>query len=135
MSKIWSAGASLARTPALPCGVSHQLGRTHTLWPSGCAVDVPMRLVSDRHAHASPSALLVRQPRGAAAEVVVAIGAGAAVAGSAGGVVGWAGGAAVGGAAVGGGVGVGVVCAKLIGAAIRKAAAARMRVRFMLAPP
>lgn len=42
-----------------------QSGRTHTLWPSGCAVDVPTRFVSDRHAHCSPAGWRVRQPSGA----------------------------------------------------------------------
>jgi hypothetical protein len=106
------------------------------LWPSGCAVDVPTRLVSDEHAHASPAALRVRQPCGAAVLDDDAAGVAEGAAGVVGaGVVGAGcvvgGGVVVGGAVVDGGVCCGVVCAKLTGAAIRNAALARMMARFM----
>jgi hypothetical protein len=103
-----------------------------------------MRLVSDKHAHASPGALLVRQPVGGALEDVGAgvdcvapdggvVGVGAGVIGLVpvveGGAVGVGGPA--GAPAVGGDVGVGDVCAKLIGAASKHAAAATIKKRFM----
>jgi hypothetical protein len=102
-------------------------------------VDVPIRLVSDKHAHASPGALLVRQPVGGALEDVgvgagvdcgvVGVGAGAGVIG----LVPVVDGGVVGAPAVGGVVccGADVVCAKAMGAASRQAAAATIKKRFI----
>src|SRR5262245_9456085 len=94
-----------------------------------------MRLVSDRQAQDSPTALWVRHPCGATLLAVLAAGAddGAGVAaGAAGAGAGCADGAGVAGAvAAGGEVVGGLVCARVIGAAIRNAAAASANVRCM----
>jgi hypothetical protein len=121
-------------------------------WPEEFGVETPMRLVSERHAQGWPASWRVRHPCGSPALGVDVEGGGGVrvmlggvvrvVLGGVAGVVlgagvvwveGVAGCVAVGGVvcvveAVGGGV---CVCAELIGAAIRKPAAARAKTRFM----
>jgi hypothetical protein len=90
-------------------------GLTHTLCPAGCAVDMPTRLGSDKHAHGSPASFRVRHPCGVALELsLLADAAGAAgmagVAGAAGvSVAGFAGDAGSAGVAAWGGGSGGVL--------------------------
>jgi len=110
---------------------------------------VPTRLGSEVQAHDSPASLRVRQPCGLAELLFAAVwfdGAGvegvAGVVGAAGVCVDGVGAGGVAGSGVGVGVcvaaggvaGAEVVWAKLIGVAIRTAAAAKMNTRFMKIP-
>lgn len=90
-----------------------QSGRTQMFCPALFGVDVPTRLVSDKHAHGSPAGLRVRQPSGSldavsalggdGAGVVEGEGAGDGVAGGGAGCVIGGVGAVVGGVSAGGG--------------------------------
>jgi hypothetical protein len=98
-----------------------------------------MRLVSDKHAQASPGALLVRQPCGGALEddgagvdgVTLGAGDGVGAGPDVIGLVPVVDGGAAGSLAVGGVVGCGVVCARAIGAASRPVATMTNKKRFI----
>jgi hypothetical protein len=117
-------------------------------WPRLLAVDVPVRLGSERQAQDSPAALWVRQPCGSPLDDELEVDApidgfvveplpGDMVEPGVDGVSGVDGVAVLGFCVVVGGdvVGGGVVCAKLSGAAIRHAAAVTIKMRFMGSPP